>query len=105
MTVKITVEKESKTRAASVKTQKKWVPERFRLIKGPNRCYSNADRLARSNKLLRMVEGITRIDKKDKWGEHAWCITPSGSVIDPYFRHRFPKEWHYIEYRADGKLY
>jgi hypothetical protein len=90
-------------KAAPLRTQRKWVPQHFRLIKGPNRCYSNADNLIKAKPQLRQVRGITRLGKGDGWGDHAWCITPHGHIIDPYFIHRFPKEWQDIEYRFDDE--
>jgi hypothetical protein len=86
-------------KASSKRTQVKWISRSFRLIKGANRCISNAENLIKQNKRLRLVEGKTRLNKRDKWGDHFWCITPRGNIIDPYFMFRFPTEWKDIEYK------
>ncbi len=48
------------------------------------------------------VEGKCRLkgDKsKDAWGNHAWCVAPSGQVVDPYFEWKFPGQQ--LEYKEE----
>lgn len=55
-------------------------------------CFTNAEKLARITK-LRCVTGLCR-QKGDTsetaWGEHCWCITKTGEIVDPYFEWKFP---------------
>ena len=90
-------------KAASKRTQKRWVPKNFRTLKGPNRCYSVADKLGRSNKRLTVVYGFARTNKHCQWDEHAFCVTPNGSIIDPYFMQRFD-DWATILYKLGDEL-
>jgi len=64
-------------------------------------CFTNAQNLADMNTRLTYVEGLCRLKgdcSKDAWGEHAWCVTPNGEVVDPYFEWKFPGES--LEYHA-----
>lgn len=63
-------------------------------------CFTNAKNLADLTG-YRYVEGLARRqgdESTDAWGEHAWCVAPSGKIVDPYFEWMFPGEA--IEYRA-----
>lgn len=90
-------------KAASLQTQRKWTPKNFRIDEEFG-CLTHAEKLAK-NKKLTFTVGRTRLGKKDKWGDHAWCITKRGSIIDPYFQWRFPDEWQSIEYHKDSKVF
>ena len=90
-------------RASSKKLQGRWIPKDFRIDKEFG-CLTHAEKLCQ-NKKLTFTVGRTRLGKKDKWGEHAWCITKRGSIIDPYFQWRFPNEWHLIEYKKDPRVF
>jgi hypothetical protein len=86
--------------------QPKWrsknrhVPKQYRLDLEFN-CFTNSENLAKLNPKLTYVEGEARLkgDKsKNAWGEHAWCVTKKGAVVDPYFEWKFPNQT--IEYRV-----
>ena len=64
-------------------------------------CLTNAEALAEANPALRFVVGNTRIIGETTWGEHAWCETGEGQIIDPYFMQRFTSTWNRIEYVED----
>ena len=90
-------------KAASISTQRKWIPKNFQIDEEFG-CLTNAERLEKRVKGLKFQVGRTRLPR-DKWGDHAWCITPKGSIIDPYFKWRFPNKWHLIEYQNDDKVF
>jgi hypothetical protein len=64
-------------------------------------CFTNAENLAALAPHLSYVEGLARLlddESSNAWGEHAWCQTEAGEVVDPYFEWKFPGQG--IEYRA-----
>jgi hypothetical protein len=66
-------------------------------------CFTNAENLSRMNRNFKYVEGLARFkgDKsKNAWGEHAWCVTKQGVIVDPYFEWKFPGKK--IEYRENN---
>jgi len=87
-------------KAASLNIQKRWIPKNF-CIDDEFGCLTNAENLIRANHHLGFQVGRTRILGDKKWGDHAWCVTPKGDIIDPYFQWRFPKQWRLIEYVKD----
>jgi len=90
-------------KAASIRTQKKWIPKNF-LIDEEFGCLTHAERLESEVTRLTFQVGRTRFPG-DKWGDHAWCVTPSGSIIDPFFQWMFPDTWHLIEYQNDNTVF
>lgn len=90
--------------ASPLKTQKRWTPKGF-TIDDEYGCLTNSERLEKANPKLRLVVGRTRIIGERKWGDHAWCVTPKGDIIDPYFIWRFPSEWNRIEYVEDSSAF
>lgn len=55
-------------------------------------CFTNAERLARKAK-LRVVIGLCRMkgdQSNNAWGEHCWCISSKGEIVDVYFEWKFP---------------
>lgn len=92
------------TKAASKKVQAKWIPKSFR-IDDEFGCLTHAERLAKSNIKLTFQVGKTRIVGSKKWGDHAWCISPKGNIIDPYFQWLFPNDWKNIEYVKDSTAF
>lgn len=67
-------------------------------------CFTNAENLSMVTGYT-YVEGEARLrgdEGKDAWGDHAWCVTAEGVVVDPYFEWMFPGK--VIEYRADPEF-
>jgi hypothetical protein len=74
------------------------VPAGYLLDLGFN-CLTNAENLALLSPGLHYVEGQARLRSGDtSWGDHAWCETAKGEVVDPYFEWKFPDQ--HIVYRA-----
>ena len=90
-------------RAATRATQHRWIPARFRLDLEFG-CITNAERLHRSDSRLKLVVGRTRLGC-GRWGDHVWCSTPRGAVIDPYFMNLFPDRWGSVEYVPDQSAF
>jgi hypothetical protein len=68
------------------------VPKEYRLDLAFN-CFTNAKNLAKMNPKLIYREGYCREKgKKGEWGNHAWCETAQGEIVDPYFEWKFPGE-------------
>lgn len=82
----------------------KWVPARYRIDEEFN-CLTNSERLADRNPSLTWVVGRARRRGSKKWGDHAWCETPAGQIVDPYFRHRFPDHYQEIECQRDSTAF
>ena len=78
----------------------KWIPKGFK-IDDEFGCQTAAETLAKRVPKLRMVVGRTRLQSERQWGDHKWCVTPDGTIVDPYFRWRFPDEWRDIVYKED----
>ena len=89
-------------KAASVKTQRKWIPKDFQ-VDDEFGCLTAAEDLSEAVEGLTIRYGRTRLS--GKWGDHAWCTTPRGSIIDPYYQWAFPDLWHLIEYRLDDNAF
>jgi hypothetical protein len=82
-------------KAASKKIQRKWTPKNFR-IDDEFGCLTHAEKLEEMVDGLKFKVGRTKFPESNKWGDHAWCVTSKGSIIDPYFQWRFPNDWHLI---------
>ena len=87
-----------------VAESKDWVPKDYKLDDEFG-CLTNAENLAKVNPELRYVEGWTRIRGTKKWGAHAWCVAPDGTIVDPYFKCRFSDDWQNVEYREDANAF
>lgn len=73
------------------------VPETYRLDLDFV-CFTNAENLADLTG-YEYVEGRARLvggESETAWGDHAWCVTADGVVVDPYFEWKFPEK--VIEY-------
>lgn len=81
--------------------QQKWIPRNYQIDLERN-CIGNAENLANMNKVLCFVVGFAKGLRDKKWGDHAWCVAPDGSIIDPYFQDIFPDIWDKVEYREDA---
>lgn len=92
-----------KIHAASLKTQRKWIPKGFQ-IDDEFGCLTCSESLNEISNKLKLVYGITRFPN-GKWGDHAWNITPQGSIIDPYYMEKFPDTWMDIEYKESSKAF
>lgn len=80
----------------------KWIPKGFKIDDEFN-CLTNAENLADANPKLRFTVGRARSIGEKKWGDHAWCVAPDGSIVDPYFDKMFPQEK--IEYKEDNSVF
>jgi len=68
------------------------VPKSYRLDLEYN-CYTNNENAAKLNPNLIVVYGWCRLKgdtSKDAWGNHCWCKTKTGEIVDPYFEWKFP---------------
>ncbi len=89
-------------KAASYKTQQKWIPVNYHIDDEFN-CLTNAENLSEMTGLQLKV-GRTR-SPGEKWGDHMWCCTPRGAIIDPYYQWLFPQIWKLIEYAEDESAF
>lgn len=83
---------------------KKWVPKGYQ-IDDEVGCLTNSENLAKAVPQLRLVQGYTRFPGERQFGEHQWCETPQGEIVDPYFQHKFPDRWATIEYRPSDEVF
>jgi hypothetical protein len=90
--------------AAPSLSEGQWIPKSYAIDDEECNCLGNAERLADENPKLRFTVGYAKLPGK-RWGEHAWCVTPRGQIIDPYFQKLFPKSWRTIEYKEDDTVF